>query len=474
MVLVAGVDSSTQSVKVVVCDADTGAIVREARGSHPDGTEVDPRRWWEELSRVLGGEGSEGFLTGVSAMSIAGQQLGMVALDADGIPVRNALLWNDTRAAPDAADLIFELGGPEAWAAAVGSVPPAGFTVSKVRWLARVEPENAARVHRLMHPHDYLTWRLAGCPDDVVTDRGDASGSGYWSPAQSCYRMDIFTRALGRAAELPRVAGPAERIGTARGTDIALGPGTGDNMAAGLALDLRPGDVVVSLGTSGTAYAVSEHPTADASGRVVGLADARGRFLPLVCTLNAARVLTATAALLGMSLDELGEAALSAAPGSEGLVLLPYLDGERTPALPFATGSLHGIRRDNLTPANVARAAIEGMLCGLADAVDALSEVGVTIRRVLLIGGAAVNPAVPSIAATLMPASVVVPPAFEFVAIGAARQAAWVHRGGADPPVWSGYQGRDVHATLVPAVRENYASVRDRAYPELADPMGKV
>ncbi|MEK9664004.1 MAG: FGGY family carbohydrate kinase, partial [Candidatus Nanopelagicales bacterium] len=177
MPLVAGVDSSTQSVKVVVRDAESGEFVREARGTHPDGTEVHPDHWWSALEGALDGE-----LDGVEALGVGAQQHGMVTIDDDGEVVRPALLWNDTRSAQAAADLVDELGGPRAWADAVGSVPVAAFTVSKVRWLARHEPELAARVSRILLPHDWLTWSLAGRPDEATTDRGDASGTGYWSP----------------------------------------------------------------------------------------------------------------------------------------------------------------------------------------------------------------------------------------------------------------------------------------------------
>jgi xylulokinase len=276
----------------------------------------------------------------------------------------------------------------------------------------------------MMLPHDYLTWHLAGRPDEATTDRGEVSGTGYWSPITGEYREDLLAMAMGQVPALPRVCGPSEVVGhTASG--IVLGPGTGDNMGAALGLGLQPRDVVVSLGTSGTAFAVSNVPAHDASGSVAGFADATGHFLPLVCTLNAARIMTSTAAMLGVDLDEFAALALSAQPGSDGLVLLPYFDGERTPNLPDARGSLHGITRANFTPSNIARAAIEGMLGGLADAVDALEAVGVQPGRVLLVGGAAANPAVGPIASTMFAAPVVVPPAGEYVADGAARQAAW-------------------------------------------------
>jgi xylulokinase len=432
MPTVAGIDSSTQSCKVVVCDADSGAVLAEGRAAHPDGTEADPQLWWTALETA-----GRGLLDDVAAVAVAGQQHGMVALDGHGGVVRPALLWNDTRSSGSARELVEELGGPAAWAEAVGSVPVASFTVTKLRWLSRHEPASADRVRSVVLPHDWLTWRLSGGVGRATTDRGDASGTGYWSPAQGSYRDDLLELALGRRVDLPRVADPAEVVGRTSAGAL-LGAGTGDNMGAALGLGAEPGDVVVSLGTSGTVFAVTEAPTADATGLVAGFADATGRFLPLVCTLNAARVLTATADLLGTDLAGLDRLALSAEPGAGGLVLLPYLDGERTPDLPDATGSLHGMTRASMTAANVARAAVEGMLCGLADGLQALVDQGVGVRRALLVGGAARSAAVRAIAPAVLGAPVVVPEAAEYVALGAARQAAWALHGGSAPPAWAG------------------------------------
>ncbi|QWF79609.1 xylulokinase [Amycolatopsis sp. CA-230715] len=429
--LVAGVDSSTQSTKVVVCDAATGRVVRTGKAAHPDGTEVDPSAWWRAFT-----EASGGLLDGVEAIGIGGQQHGMVALGESGEPVRPALLWNDTRSAKAAAELAGELGGPQAWAKTVGLVPVASFTVTKLRWMAEHEPELADRVARVLLPHDWLTWRLLG--GEPVTDRGDASGTGYFSPAEGVYRTEILAHAFGgRTPALPEVLGPAEAAGrTADG--VLVSAGTGDNMAAALALDLGPGDVVVSLGTSGAVFGVSESAPADPTGTVAGFADATGRFLPLACTLNAARVLTASAAMLGVGLDELDRLALAAEPGAGGLTLLPYLDGERTPNLPEASGTLLGLRRTNMTPENLARAAVEGMLCGLAAGIDAVAEHGGTVRRVLLIGGAAQSASVRAVAPLVFGVPVVVPEPGEYVALGAARQAAWALGGAAEPPRWNG------------------------------------
>lgn len=461
MTLVAGVDSSTQSTKVVVCDAETGEVLREGRAPHPDGTEVDPWVWWAAYERA-----SAGLLDGVAAIGVSGQQQGMICLDEAGEVVRPALLWNDTRSAQAAVDLTDEFGGPRAWADAVGLVPVASFTVTKLRWFARAEPDRAARTRTVLLPHDWLTHRLRADGGEPTTDRGEASGTGYWSAAAGEYRRDLVELAFGREVALPRVAGPAEVVGeTASGA--VLSAGTGDTMGTALGVGLRPGEVVVSLGTSGCVSGVSEAPTADASGLVAGYADATGRFLPLVCTLNAARVLVAVAELLGRSLAELDELALAAAPGAGGLTLLPYLDGERTPNLPDARGLLAGLTRANASAANLARAAVEGMLGGIADALDALRAQGIPVDRVLLVGGAARSRAVRAIAPALFGTPVRVPRPAEYVALGAARQAAWALSGGAEPPQWP-VEAEEVFAAGTPQVHERYVDVRQRALRLLA------
>ncbi|MGN9802743.1 xylulokinase [Micromonospora sp. L32] len=490
MPLVAGVDSSTQSCKVVIRDAATGALVRQGRAPHPDGTEVDPRAWWDALRTAVDAAGG---LADVAAVSVAGQQHGMVCLDEAGGVVRPALLWNDTRSADAARDLVDEAGGEVAgrrfWAEAVGSVPVASFTGTKLRWLARHEPEHAVRVAAVCLPHDWLTWRLAGAPGLAAlrTDRGDASGTGYWSPRTGEYRLDLLEQAFGRVVAVPTVLGPAEAAGVldpatlggrapgpgavggsgvgpsgAAPGGIVLGPGTGDNAAAALGVGAGPGDVVVSIGTSGTVFSVADVPAADPGGAVAGFADATGRYLPLVCTLNAARVLDAAAALLRVGLDELSELALSAPPGADGLVMVPYLEGERTPDRPLSTGALHGLTLRTATPAHLARAAVEGMLCALADGLDALTAQGADARRVILVGGGARSAAVRRIAPQVFGRPVVVPPPGEYVADGAARQAAWVALGGAAPPEWADADTREYDAEPVPAVRERYAQARDR------------
>jgi xylulokinase len=464
MTLVAGIDSSTQSCKVVIRDADTGELVRQGRASHPDGTEVHPDHWWNALQEALSQAGG---LADVSAVSVGGQQHGMVCLDGTGEVIRPALLWNDTRSAPAALELIRDAGegdpseGAKYWSRATGTVPVASLTITKLRWLAENEPDNAARVAAICLPHDWLSWRLAGHGPGsgeaglaaLHTDRSDASGTGYYSVSTGEYLPEALEKSLGHVPRLPAVVGTLDITGkTPEGT--LIGPGAGDNAAAALGVGAGVGDVVLSLGTSGTVFAVSAAPAADASGQVAGFADATGHYLPLACTLNATRIFDATSALLDVGLDEFNELALSAPPGAGGLTLVPYFDGERTPNLPDATGSLHGITRDNYTRANLARAAVEGVVCSLADALAALQAQGVDARRIILIGGGARSAAVQQAAASIFGLPVVVPQPGEYVADGAARQAAGVLSGSF--PTWRSQPAETVTERPTSHILERY------------------
>ena len=451
MALVAGVDSSTQSCKVVIRDAATGELVRRGTAAHPPGTQVDPEAWWDALTLALNQAGG---LADVSALSVAGQQHGMVCLDAAGQVIRPPLLWNDTRSAAAATDLVAEVGdgdrelGAARWAGAVGSVPVASLTISKLRWLVDHEPDNAGRIAAIALPHDWLTWRLRGSTslDTLVTDRSDASGTGYFDAVHDVYRPELLALALRReivdvtGIVLPRVLGPGEAAGTGApemGLDhLVIGPGCGDNAGAALGLGLHAGDTLVSLGTSGVVASVCDDPVVDASGIVTGFADGTGRFLPLACTLNGARVLDAVGRLLGVDHEELSRLALSAESGAGGLVLVPYLEGERTPNLPASTGQLHGVRLDNLRPENLARAFVEGLAGLLGAAMSGMRARGIPISRVTLVGGGARSEAFREIASSTWGVPVSVPEPGEDVADGAARQAAWVLSGAASPPDW--------------------------------------
>ncbi|MFJ2766705.1 xylulokinase [Streptomyces sp. NPDC087300] len=425
--LVVGVDSSTQSTKALVVDAATGQVVASGQAPHRvstgEGRESDPQEWWDALCAALHQCGNAA--REASAVSIGGQQHGLVALDVNGTPVRPALLWNDVRSASQARDLVERLGGSKVWADRVGSVPGPSFTVTKWAWLAENEPSAAGATTAVRLPHDYLTERLTGY---ATTDRGDVSGTGWWASASETYDEEILGMVGLDPALLPRVAHPGEVVGTVRGSGelpfsqgTLVAPGTGDNAAAALGLGLLPGTPVLSLGTSGTVYAVSEHRPADATGTVAGFADARGAWLPLACTLNCTLAVDKVAALL--SLDR------EAVESGGTATLLPYLDGERTPNLPHAAGMLHGLRHDT-TPGQLLQSAYDGAVHSLLGALDRVLDADADRSSpLLLIGGGARGTAWQQTVRRLSGRPVQVPEAKELVALGAAAQAAGVLTG---------------------------------------------
>jgi xylulokinase len=422
--IVIGVDSSTQSTKALAVDVDSGAVVGQGRATHTvsggAGRESDPRQWWTAFVDAVG---QTGCADRALAVSIGGQQHGLVTLDGAGEPVRPALLWNDVRSAPQAAALVRE-HGEQWWAGRVGSVPTASFTISKWAWLCEHEPEAAKRVHAVRLPHDYLTGRLTGA---ATTDRGDASGTGWWTPQG--YDTELLEQVGLSPAALPEVVEPGKPAGTvvpapageatALSEGALVGPGTGDNMAAALGLGLEPGRPVLSLGTSGTVYAVTRGRPADPSGIVAGFADALGGWLPLACTLNCTLAVDRVAALLGLDRE-------AVEPGG-GAVVLPYLDGERTPNLPSASGIMSGLRHDT-TPGQLLQAAYDGAAYSLLAALDGVLRAGgekpATDTPLLLIGGGARGVAWQNTVRRLSGRPVQLPAVEEVVALGAAAQAA--------------------------------------------------
>jgi xylulokinase len=417
---VIGVDSSTQSAKALVVDTGTGQVVARGQAPHTvtagSGRESDPEEWWRALESALvqcGRAAQE-----AAAVSVGGQQHGLVTLDTDGRPVRPALLWNDVRSAPQSDRLIEQLGGPEQWAERIGSVPAPAFTVTKWAWLCENEPQSAAATAAVRLPHDYLTERLTG---ESTTDRGDASGTGWWASSRQSYDAETLELVDLAPELLPRVLAPGEAAGTVRPglplpAGVLVAAGTGDNMAAALGLGLRPGQPVLSLGTSGTVYAVSPHRPSDPTGTVAGFADARGDWLPLACTLNCTLAVDRIAALLGLDRE--------AVEGGGEVTLLPFLDGERTPNLPYASGLLNGLRHDT-TGGQVLQAAYDGAVFALLRALDqVLDEATAQDAPLLLIGGGAKGTAWRETVRHLSGRPVQVPRAEELVALGAAAQAA--------------------------------------------------
>ncbi|MGI8642802.1 MAG: xylulokinase [Thermomicrobiales bacterium] len=394
--VVLGIDSSTQSTKVVAVDLTTGEIAGEGRAPHSGEDRQRPEDWWNALLAATREAVSPDF--NVEAIAAGGQQHGLVALDEANQPVMPASLWNNTAAAPDAERLNDEAD----FAAEVGSRLVASFTIAKVAHLARTDPEAMSRTSAICLPHDYLNLRLTG---NLATDRGDASGSGWWSPISGEQRRDLLALACGdqnaQRLLLPDVRCPEQQAGSLHADaakalglpdGIPVAAGTGDNMAAALGIGAAPGELVISLGTSGTAFMVSQTPTKDPSGEVCGFADATGRFMPLACMLNCTRVLDVIAGMLGIERQEALDRAGAVEPGADGLLLLPYFEGERTPNLPQSTGSLSGLRAASATPDLLLRAAIDGVAAGIAYCVDALCEVGITAPAATLVGGGSASP----------------------------------------------------------------------------------
>lgn len=434
--VVLGVDSSTQATKVLVLDVETGENWGEGRAAHSGADVQDPREWWTALGEAVAAAlGATGADVSVVGMAVGGQQHGCVTLDAAGEPVRPAPLWNNVAAAPDAERLNRAADFPRE----VGSRLVASFTIAKLAHLARTAPDDLARTAAVALPHDYVNLRLTG---ELASDRGDASGAGWWSPREGRERRDLLALAVGAEAagrlRLPAVREPEEPAGrlTAEAAaalglpaGIVVGPGSGDNMAAALGVGAAPGELVISLGTSGTAFAVAESPTADETGEVAGFADATGRFLPLACMLNCTRVVDTVAAMLGIPRQEALDQAGREEPGAGGLLLLPYFAGERTPNLPSATGEMMGLTEATATPARLPRAAVDGVAAGLAYCLEALARLGIAAPAVTLTGGGSAHPTWRQAIADATGLPVTVREGGEHAARGAALQAAAIVRG---------------------------------------------
>ncbi|MEU2128089.1 xylulokinase [Streptomyces sp. NPDC018352] len=480
--VVIGVDSSTQSTKAAFVDATSGRVLAVGRAPHvvhgaAGARESDPEMWWRALCDAVaaGLKESGAAASAVTGIAVAGQQHGLVVLDGEGRPLRPAMLWNDTRSAPQATALTAALGGPDAWTARTGSVPVAAVTASKWRWLRENEPEIAAATAAVRLPHDFLTERLAGA---AVTDPGDASGTGWYSTATGSYDP-VLLELLGLdAALLPEVAPTgATRVGslTAEAADAlglpattAVAAGTGDNMSAAVGLGLGGAGLldhpVLSLGTSGTVFAASR--TRPASPALSGFAATDGTYLPLACTLNCTLAVDKVAALLGLDRDD-------TSPGGEA-VLLPYLDGERTPDLPAAAGLLTGLRHDT-TPRQLLGAAYEGAVVTVVRALDELlracgldpADPEVAARPLRLIGGGARGRAWVQTVRRLSGRPVIVPGSDEHVALGAAALAAAAATGADPVAIAAGWDtGEDVRLPSVQrdsATWERVGSVLERA-----------
>ena len=443
MTVVAGVDSSTQSTTVVLRDADSGLVVGRGSAPHtptfPPLSEQDPNEWWRAMVAAFAQARSAAGVSAadISAVSIAAQCHGLVPLDSAGHVIRPAKLWNDVTSAPEIAALVAQVG-PETWIDMVGSLPPASFTISKLAWLKVHEPANFDLMRSVLLPHDYLTWRLAG---RAVTDRSDASGTGYFSAPQGAYLpqiLDLVDPSVDWVSALPTVLGPSEPAGTVLASvaneigissTAIVGPGAGDQHASALGLGAQSGDVVYAFGTSGVIYSTHPEPIFDHSGIVNSVADAAGGYLPLVCTLNAAKVTDLVAKLLGVDHSTFEKLALAAPLRDDRPVFAAFIDGERSPNRPDARGIIAGISSET-SREELALAAIEGVVLGLERGHAAIVSAGVADSgRILVTGGASASAAYRQVLADITGRDVETLPQPDATAAGAAVQAASVLRG---------------------------------------------
>lgn len=447
MSLFIGLDSGTQSVKALVLDMDERRVVARASAPHalipglPKGhMEQHPQGWVAALTRVIRKVAAKIDRSRVRGIGVSGQQHGFVPLDARGEVIRPAKLWCDTSTVRESEWLNRELGGRAAVIRRVGLPFLPGYTAPKILWMKRREPQHYRRLRHILLPHDYLNLHLTG---RYSMECGDASGTALmdvrrrrWSP--------IAIGAIDRNLLdwLPPLSKPHESAGMLRPDlarqfrlpqDIVVSAGGGDNMMAAIGTGtLRPGVAAVSLGTSGTVFAFSGKAVIDGRGEVAAFCDSTGGWLPLVCTMNVTLVTEKFRELFGWT-HRMFERAVAAAPaGAGGLALTPYFVGERTPDLPFATGSLQGLTLQTLTRPYLARAAVEGVSKGLGYGLGRLSELGLKPREIRLTGGGARSQVWRQILADIVGTPVVKITEDECAALGAALQAAWCAGRGAN------------------------------------------
>jgi len=439
-----GVDSGTQGTKTVVVDDEgrvrSGAsigygLIEELPRGH---MEQHPETWVDAMKRTIRDALRDAKVEPgeVRAMGVSGQQHGFVPLDEYGAVIRPAKLWNDTSTTEECSELTEALGGVgEAIRLTGNSVLP-GYTAGKILWLRRHEPDNYSRLRHVLLPHDYLNYVLTG---EFAMEYGDASGTVLMDVRRRGWCIDVINAIDPELVEwLPELRPSDQPAGTVissvaselgLGGDVLVSAGGGDNMMGAIGTgNTSPGKVTVSLGTSGTVYAYSDAPVVDPSGEVAAFCDSTNGWLPLVCTMNVTVATELARRLLGLSHAELEEAVSEAPPGCDGLMLLPYLTGERTPNMPHGKGVLYGLTPTSFNAGYLCRAAVEGVTMGLNYGFNRMRELGIKPVEIRLTGGGARNGAWRRIAADVFDAEVVTLKEEEGAAYGAALQAMWTHR----------------------------------------------
>ncbi|MGD8333156.1 MAG: xylulokinase [Desulfobacterales bacterium] len=440
-----GVDSGTQGTKAVVFSREQGKIIAEAYAEHQIIETQEGRReqepiWWiEAFTAVIGKVLKESYVSKqlIRAIGVSGQQHGMVALDLDGNVIRPAKLWCDTETSQQCIEMTQKIGSAEKVIELIGNSIAAGFTASKILWLKNHEPENYGRLATVLLPHDYINFWLTG---EMKTEFGDASGTAYfdvrtrtWSKAI----LDVIDDSGKLQDCLPELIPSDAPVGNIRAEiaeqfqlnpDVLVSSGGGDNMMAAIGTgNVTPGIVTASLGTSGTIYSFSNKPIIDRNGELAAFCSSTGGWLPLVCTMNVTVSTELTRELLRLSVSDLNKTASTAELGAGGILLLPYFNGERTPALPTAKAVFFGLTSTNYNPRNLARASMEGATFGLRYGLDVLKQLGINPSEIRLVGGGAKSPLWRQMVADVFNCPVVCPKSSEAGAVGAALQAMWCY-----------------------------------------------
>ncbi|WP_407309234.1 xylulokinase [Pseudomonas sp. nanlin1] len=438
-----GIDCGTQGTKALVLDAHGGRVLGIGAAPHSLISEANGRReqaveqWQVALqaatAQALANAGIDG--REIVAMGVSGQQHGLVLLDAGGSVLRPAKLWCDTESSPQNQRLLDHLGGERGSLQRLGLAIAPGYTVSKLLWTREHHPELFARIAHILLPHDYLNYWLTG---RCCSEYGDASGTGYFNVRTRQWDLALLAEIdpTGRLAQalpelieadqpvgrlLPEIA---QRLGL--NPNVQVASGGGDNMLGAIGTaNIEPGILTMSLGSSGTLYAYSDQPRVSEHASVATFCSSTGGWLPLICTMNLTNATTAVRQFLGLDLAAFNSAVQSAPIGAEGVCMLPFLSGERVPALPLANGSLHGLTASNMSAANLCRAVMEGTTFGLRYGLDLLRASGVRSDSIRLVGGGANSPVWRQMVADVMNTPVTCPEQAEAAALGAAIQAAW-------------------------------------------------
>jgi xylulokinase len=438
-----GIDCGTQGTKALILDAATGKVLGRGAAEHTLVSEAngrreqDPAQWVQALIAASRAALAQAGIAGseVKGVGVSGQQHGLVLLDAEGKVLRPAKLWCDTETAPENDRLLVELGGTQGSLERLGLAIAPGYTVSKLLWTKEQFPEVFAQVHSILLPHDYLNFWLTG---ERCSEYGDASGTGYFDVRQRQWDHALLDQIdpSGRLRQaLPRLVQASEAVGTVLPDVAALlgispaavvSSGGGDNMMGALGTgNIEPGLFTMSLGSSGTVYGFTETPVVCDEPAVATFCSSSGGWLPLICTMNLTNVTTAVRGLFGLDLAAFNQAVAESPIGAQGVLMLPFLNGERVPALPHATGAILGLNASNLNAANLCRAAVEGTTFGLRYGLDLLRSAGMHSTAIRLVGGGARSPVWRQLVADVMATPVVCTVEPEAAALGAALQAAW-------------------------------------------------